>query len=213
MGIQERKDREKSERRKLILDAALKVYETQGYHATTMEKIAEVAELSRATLYLYFKTKDEIFTHAILQFLSYFGELLEAVKAKLDNNGTHFLQILWDTFIKFYQSNPIAFGASLYFHQGEMIRNLPLELREMLAQRGSMNYKILCQIVEKGIEMGYLVPDNPKTLAEVIWTSFLGIVHLEHSKKAMGRKSHLNQTCSLALKALEQGLCRRTVGQ
>jgi AcrR family transcriptional regulator len=31
-----------------------------------MEKIAETAELGRATLYLYFKTKDEIFIHAIL---------------------------------------------------------------------------------------------------------------------------------------------------
>jgi len=213
MGIQERKYREKSQRRRVILDAALKVYEAEGYHATTMEKIAEVAELSRATLYLYFRTKDEIFTHAILEFLRYFGELLEGVKARLDNKKAHFLKILWDTFITFYKSNPVAFGASLYFHQGEMIRNLPMELRAMLAQRGSMNYKILCEIVEKGIEMGYLLPYNPKTLAEVIWTSFLGIVHLEHSKKAMGRTSHLNQTCALALKALEHGLCRRAVTQ
>ena len=33
--------------------------------ATTMGKIAEKAELSKATLYLYFNTKDEIFIHTL----------------------------------------------------------------------------------------------------------------------------------------------------
>ncbi len=54
------------------------------------------------------------------------------------------------------------------------------------------------------------MPEDPGTLAEVIWASFLGIVHLEHSKKAMGKKSHFGQSCALALKALKQGLVRRT---
>ncbi len=210
MGIHERKEREKGERRKLILDAALKVYEAEGYHATTMEKIAEVAELSRATLYLYFKTKDEIFTYAILDFLSYFGQLLEEFGASLDPDSKDFLGQLWAIFIKFYESDPVAFSASLYFHQGEMIRNLSPELRNLLAVKGSANYKTLCKVVQKGIQLGYLVAEDPRSLAEVIWTSFLGIVHLEHSKKAMGRKSHFEESCALTLKGLEQGLARRT---
>ncbi len=210
MGIQERKQREKSERRRLILDAALKVYEAEGYHATTMEKIAEVAELSRATLYLYFKTKDEIFTYAILNFLAYFEELLDNFRAYLDTHSVDFLRGLWEIFIKFYESDPVAFSASLYFHQGEMIRNLPPELRNLLAARGSLNYKALCEIMEKGIRLGLVTPEDPRALAEVIWTAFLGIVHLEHSKKAMGRKSHFEQSCALALKGLQQGLARRT---
>jgi len=209
MGIQERKERERTERRKLILDAALKVYEAEGYHATTMEKIAEAAELSRATLYLYFKTKDEIFTHAILNFLVYFEQLLNQFGSSLNTGSRDFLRELWAIFIKFYESDPVAFSASLYFHQGEMIRNLSPELRSLLASRGSLNYKALCEIIEKGIRLGHLIPEDSRALAEVIWTTFLGIVHLEHSKKAMGRKSHFEQTCALALKGLQQGLVRR----
>jgi len=208
VGIEERKQREKNQRRNLILAAAMKIYEKDGYHGITMDKIAEAAELSRATLYLYFKTKDEILTHAILNFLDYFGQLLEELNAAINTHKADFLDALWDIFMKFYQQDPLAFGASLYFHQGEIIRSLAPELRSMLAEKGSMNYRSLCQIVQKGIDMGYLVPEDPRTLAEVIWSSFLGIVHLEHSKKAMGRKSHLEQSCSLALKALKKGLTR-----
>ena len=76
MGIKERREREKSERRESILKAAIRVYDKEGYHAITMEKIAEAAELSRATLYLYFKTKDEIFIHAILSSSDFFRERL-----------------------------------------------------------------------------------------------------------------------------------------
>ena len=72
MGIKERRAREKRERRESILKAAIRVYDQEGYHAITMEKIAEAAELGRATLYLYFKTKDEIFIHAIVSYASFF---------------------------------------------------------------------------------------------------------------------------------------------
>jgi len=210
MGIEERKQREKNERRRQILAAAMEIYDKEGYHGITMEKIAEAAELSRATLYLYFNTRDEILTHAILSFLDYFGQLLHELNSRADDHKGNFLDALWDVFMEFYQQDPVAFGASLYFHQGEIIRSLAPELRNMLAERGSMNYRYLCEIVQKGIDMGYLVPQDPRTLAEVIWSSFLGIVHLEHSKKAMGRKSHLEQSCSLALEALKKGL---TIGE
>ena len=58
MGINERKERERNNRRRLILEAAEHVYLKEGYHSTTMEKIAEMAELSRAAIYLHFKTKN-----------------------------------------------------------------------------------------------------------------------------------------------------------
>jgi len=47
---------------------------------------------------------------------------------------------------------------------------------------------------------------NAKALSEVIWTSFLGIVHLEKSKRAMSRKNHLKITQDLALEVLSRGV-------
>ncbi len=61
MGLKERREREKIERRKQILDAARRVLFQKGIIAASMNLIAKEAELSVGTLYLYFKNKEELF--------------------------------------------------------------------------------------------------------------------------------------------------------
>ena len=51
-------DNEKHQR---ILDAGLAQFCQYGYRRTSMNDIAEKADVSRASLYSYFKNKDEIF--------------------------------------------------------------------------------------------------------------------------------------------------------
>ncbi|MEW5979308.1 MAG: TetR/AcrR family transcriptional regulator [Acidobacteriota bacterium] len=60
MGVRERKAREKEELRQQILDAARQLFVQEGYENVSMRKIADRIEYSPATLYTYFKDKDEI---------------------------------------------------------------------------------------------------------------------------------------------------------
>lgn len=212
MGIKERREREKSERRELIFKAAIQVYSNEGYHAVTMEKIAEAAELSRATLYLYFKTKDEIYIHAILSYSDFFRKRLEKLYAVRADLKEKLLDSLWLTFIEFYENDRESFNATLYFHQSEMIRNLPENLRLRLDHSGSRNYEYLSKIMDYGIEQGVFRDCSAKTLAEVVWTSFLGIIHLENSKRAMSRKDHLQVTWKMALEMLSRGVLKSAQG-
>lgn len=55
-GLRERK---KAKTRAAIQDAALRLYLEQGYAATTVEQIAEAAEVSQSTFFRYFPTKPE----------------------------------------------------------------------------------------------------------------------------------------------------------
>jgi len=61
MGISERREREKVERRKTILKCARELILSQGVQRVSMEDIARKAELSKATVYLYFSSKDVLF--------------------------------------------------------------------------------------------------------------------------------------------------------
>ena len=206
MGIKERREREKSERRELILRAAIDVYIKEGYHGTTMDKIAETAELSRATLYLYFKTKDEIFVSAIVNHSSFFTELLDDVYERREKIGSGLAKELWRCFKKFYDRDPATINATLYFHQGQMLKSLSEALRLELDRSGSKNFNRLCALMEYGIDAGIFRPCNPKTLAEFVWTAFLGILHLENSKEAMSRKTHIEETWALGFEILERGI-------
>ena len=61
MSTSQRKDREKEARREQILRAAAKLFSEKGFEAATMAQIARQAELAPGTLYLYFKSKDELY--------------------------------------------------------------------------------------------------------------------------------------------------------
>lgn len=50
-----------ADKRALILDAALDLFRNYGFRRTSMEDIARAANVAKGTLYLYFKSKDELF--------------------------------------------------------------------------------------------------------------------------------------------------------
>ena len=80
MSIEERKEREKEQRRQQIINAAERAFTAKGFSGATIENIAEEAELSPATLYLYFKNKDELYASLNLKMLKVLVEKIEAVR-------------------------------------------------------------------------------------------------------------------------------------
>ena len=66
MGTAERKAREKLVRHQQILDAAYEVFNQVGFFAATMDQIAERAEIAKGTIYIYFKSKEEVYFSLLL---------------------------------------------------------------------------------------------------------------------------------------------------
>src|SRR5687768_11247739 len=60
MGITERRERERGEVRRKILDAARELFTADGYERVTMRRIAEAIEYSPTTIYNHFKDKDDL---------------------------------------------------------------------------------------------------------------------------------------------------------
>lgn len=211
MGVMERRAREREVRRELAIDAAMKIYEEEGYHAITMDKIAERSELSRAALYLYFKNKEEILVSAIVAHSDYFAELLKEVYENRENTKDQLLEKLWESFQKFYEKDPAAFTAWQYLHQSDVIGNLSPELRDILHEAGAKVVSFQHKIVEYAVTQNVFIGCDHRALAEFIWASFLGIVYIERSKAVLSRKSHLDRTQEVAKQVLAQGILRQSL--
>jgi len=101
MGITERREREKNERRRAILNCARELILLQGVDRVSMEDISRKAELSKATLYLYFSGKEIIFNEiceeAARVFLGHFKPLLET-----GVSGMEGLKCFWRGYIELF---------------------------------------------------------------------------------------------------------------
>jgi len=206
MGVLERRKREREARRELAIDATLAIFEEEGYHAITMEKIAERSELSRAALYLYFKNKDEILVSAIVSHADYFARLLQEMYDNRESIKEKLLEKLWECFQKFYEKDPVSFTAWQYLHQSDVIGNLSAELRDILHEAGAKVVALQHKIVEYAVVKKIFIECDHRALSEAIWSSFLGIIYLERSKNVLSGKNHLAITQDIAKKVLIRGV-------
>jgi len=101
MGIVERRIREKEERRKLILEAAKSLALEKGVAAFSMQDIADATELSKATLYLYFQSKEAILEEIFRDATDYFVEYVEE-RLPAEASGLESLLVLWGSYLSLY---------------------------------------------------------------------------------------------------------------
>ena len=76
MTIEDRREREKSQMKELILNTATQIIVNEGYDKLSVRKIANQIEYSPAIIYHYFQNKDEIVNHIMLQG---YGDLMNAL--------------------------------------------------------------------------------------------------------------------------------------
>jgi len=54
------------DKRQRIIEAAIKLFTRLGYHQTKLDEVASQAEVAKGTLYLYFKSKEDLFVKCLL---------------------------------------------------------------------------------------------------------------------------------------------------
>jgi len=64
-----RAERRRTERREAILIAARQVFRDKGYHQASVHDIIDDARIARGTFYLYFASKQEVFSQLVDEFL------------------------------------------------------------------------------------------------------------------------------------------------
>lgn len=108
MGVQERRDREKNQRREDIVRVTRRMILGKGVDGFTLQDVANALDLSKGTLYLSFSGKDELL-RAIL--LDAGTEFLEYLVARTSDSATGLDSIvrMGRGYLEFYQDQEDAF--------------------------------------------------------------------------------------------------------
>lgn len=206
MGIYERKQREKEQRRTEILEAARKVFSAKGFNTATMEEIASQAELSPGTLYLYFKNKEELHTSLSIEILKLLVEKVQKVTAQ-DISIKEKLDRFTDVFIEIYDFDSNILINLFHLQSGETLRNLSDEVLKQITTYSSMSHSEIVKVIRQGIDEGIFINEHPVALADILWASYAGIVLWVDSKRLLNdNKDFVKSTLRTAFDIIKKGI-------
>lgn len=189
MGTAERKQRERELRRKQILKAAEKIITRKGMQNLTMDEIAESCELSKGTLYLYFKNKEELIISILIMTLDTFIRIMEG-NLKKQSTFQERIRCLGESYLEFYKKYPAQF--KIMNHNPEQhpeMQHTALELEKELMGRNAKLWSIVENVIREGMDLGLIRKDiNPLEIGICLWASSNGMIQvMEHVHSDMKR--------------------------
>jgi len=153
MGIQERKQREREQRREMIIVAASKVFIEKGLGGTTMEEIASRAELSKATLYLYFKNKEELFLAVMIIVLDRFCDHMQQEMGS-DKPVLQRMVTMGSNYLSFFYRYPEYFEMLNDMEPPDDFNFAQYEVSTDLVKANARIWGIICAPIIDGIKDG-----------------------------------------------------------
>lgn len=182
MGIAERRERERQQRRAMILEAARRVFFRHGFRNATMEMVAAEAELGKATLYEYFATKEELYVALLEQGLHLLDAMmLEASQEAATKPIVEAIRTIARRYWQFAHEQPEYF--TLLMHVSTAIE-LPLEKvrPELLEELHRLQEQAILRglaLVRRGMEQGIFPPDvAPERVLAEFWVVLSGAILL-----------------------------------
>jgi AcrR family transcriptional regulator len=177
MGVKERRQRERTEVREKILDAALDFFGREGVEGVTMRALADAIEYSPPVIYAHFRDKE-----AIIQELCY-RQLRELAKAFATFGGLDPLERLRRIgyiYADFAIEHPSHFR--FLFLTPHPLPADDDEVGKGDPQRNA--YAFLRQTVEDGLDAGIFKPGytDADEIAQLCWASAHGLVALQNIK-------------------------------
>lgn len=176
---QERKQQERSARRRRIQRAARSVFAERGYAKTSIEAVAKEASLSVGAIYLYFRSKEDLY-------ISLLEDTLELLSTELttiaDSDGSDKLGQSWKFLCTWAQNDTEATRILRLCSQPNVRGQLSDEVIEAI-RRGfqKVQTRLAAMLTSEGDAESTNGP-SPEKLADVIWALFVGLLQASDAK-------------------------------
>jgi AcrR family transcriptional regulator len=180
MGVKERREREKSETRDKILDAARELFVSEGYEGVSMRKVAEKIEYSPTAIYVHFADKNELF-HELCR--EDFARLQEVVAvAEMPKDPIERLRQIGRNYIQFGMQFPHHYVFMFMTPHPEL--ELDEQDREMVGNPEVDAYALLKWAVESAIKAGCFREEvqDAELVSQTLWAAVHGVISLNLAK-------------------------------
>ncbi len=176
MSVSERKEREREQRRQEILKVAQRVFFQNGFDKTSMEMIAEECQLAKGTLYLYFKSKEELYVSLVQDGI----EILDAMMIREIEKQLPFEEKLLSmvkAYFEFTQSHREHFAIFKMIDLGALDKKVDREKLDAIQRARSTAFERMKNVIADAIRRGELkTKHQPQEIVMMLWAASFGAI-------------------------------------
>lgn len=188
-----------SAKREAILRAATELFAQRGYAGAEMETIGQAAGVAKGTLYLYFKSKEELFLaavdHAFERLVEFVFEAIVCLDEPLAIVRTSFRAIA-----RFCEKRPDVM--SLLAEERTAFRDRP----PRVLFHGEKNRPYFADVVRRGIESGVFRDTDPDAAVQTLSWLMQGLIFASRQDRST---EQLVPRAEQAIEMVLHGLLRR----
>jgi TetR/AcrR family transcriptional regulator len=170
-----RRQKEQAERRKAILTAAREAFFDKGFMAATMDGIADRCDLAKGTIYLYFKSKEELYVSIMAEGMGLLKKDFHTIR-DLPLPGDRLLGEVLRAYYAFYEKNRKYFRIMFLSSHPDVRERVPDELLRECMDSARECMQVLSDVIDKGMESGLFRKVNPWAFANILWSTVNGII-------------------------------------
>lgn len=205
MGLKERRQRERDQRKKQILDAARSVLYESGLQAASVTRIAGLAELGVGTIYSYYQNKEEIFIALQQEGLELLCEKLK----EIDDGAPPPVEKLRQyavAYLDFSRNNREYYDIINYFLASPEVM-FPRPLKDRIDRRGNNILQLVAGTIKEGIKNGIFGDVNADRYAMILWGTLQGMLQLRKMKNIMLKGEDYQDLYEESVENFIKGLC------
>jgi len=194
-----------------IQAAAKKVFLRKGFTNTTVEGIAKKAGISKGTVYLYFKNKQEVYIALMIPVIKEIGKELDKLESRvLENKYSNCRKLVEGILMahwRAYENDPEGIRIVQAFLQGDHFSAMSKETLQKINDSARTNFETFRRILSHAAKSGLMKRVELTPLVDFLWGSFLGIIEVEVSKLRVTKKDHVFKTLKYAFSIISDGIC------
>lgn len=136
-----------------------------------MDEIAESAELSKGTIYLYYKSKEDLYLSVIMRGMQILCEMFE-VRLKPETDVVRSLMALQETYLDFFHKHRSYFRMLHFLQTPQFHKQVSDEMKREAQLVNQRIWNLAIAVLQRGITEGILIPNlNAVEIAIILWSS------------------------------------------
>lgn len=191
MGIKERRERERDARREEIISAAETVFFKRGLAEATMDEIAEAAELSKGTLYLYYKSKEDLYIAVSLRGADILHDLFETA-ISTDEPSIKRIANLGEAYFEYFDKHRKYFRMQHFQESPQFHSQVSPEILQVCTDNNRRVWDLVLEPIKTALDEGLLHRGlSPMEIGVMLWSNSNGMMRLidrqdEYLKDSLG---------------------------